>query len=148
MALSEKEIRDIGARAGAKLLEKCRERAEIVLDGIHDLKEHQIAIIESISNPQKAKEEMLRQINSQLETMEYYPENPLKKMLLNNLSDIKEEALKTDEDNPEPAIEKVAKKYKHGNWSPTSLYPPFTSSFSYNNIRLLFDNIKFTIKCC
>lgn len=112
MALTDQEIRDIGARVGVKLVERCKERAEVVLDSIHELKEHENAILFSASKPKKAKEEMLFQINSQIETVkEFYPESPLKNILLNDLADIKAEALNTDKENPQPSILKVAEKY-------------------------------------
>jgi hypothetical protein len=114
MPLSEEEIRTIGSETGKKMVvsAKCKERAEFILDEIESATEHENFAIATITDLKRAKNDMLTGVHAQVQNLnEFYPDMPLKSMVLTELSKIKVIVEQTDKKNPEPTIHKVAEAY-------------------------------------
>ena len=114
MPLSEDELRDIGRETGTKVViqAKCKERAQFVLDEIESSTEHENFAIAAITDPKKAKNTLLIGVDAQVQNLnEFYPDIPLKSLLLTELARIRAVAEQTDKKNPEPTIRQVSQMY-------------------------------------
>jgi len=113
MPLTEEEIRSIGSHSAIKVLGKCTDLADFMIDQLETVKEDQNNIMFTLLTPKKAQREMLFQLNSHIETVkEFYPDFPVRVVLLDKLGHMKTVAEHADKNNPESAIKQVAEEYE------------------------------------
>ena len=119
MALTAEEIKSIGRETGKKIVvkSKCKERVQFVLDEINQASEHQLETI-TLALPsvsfKKAKSEILFDVKSHIDTIkEFYPDMPIKSLLLHELENIKSQAEKADrEEEKNVVITRAADGYR------------------------------------
>ncbi len=113
MPLTVDEIKTIGQKTGKKVVvhEKCKERADFVLELMTDLRDTQVEIMSAIVDP-KARRSVISRISSEIDSIrEVYPESPTTLLIIDELTAIKKKAEQNTSGGTMAFVEQTAQGY-------------------------------------